>query len=880
MAKRLLQRSEFLKHNKYNSKINEAIVQNEINWGDSLIGRLINSIARKSVIAYRSNKIDKLLSSLKKNFDNLIELSETNISTGDLNSVEIWTLFSELKRLVDEGGDLQEIKNAAKNLRDAVDKSNIEGKDEIVAVIEKFIEFLEQFDSMEDGGDEEGTDEETTTIDPDSKTGIKVYPLLIKNLKSLSLVLSQYQKNKSQRGTEVSATEEFESIFYVTKANDTIELIQKKPDNKFKWDAEKIWNKNLKVLAEYDASIKKNPKLQGGNKFKLALKSGIKIFLGKGKKEKGVLKEVTESFIFEEAALKPGQLGVGGSEKRGEIKSSETHLSQAFSKLKKDLDVLVSAKEKGISIDPKFINDIVSKSIDSKTKETIFELYKEIQRYLIGDKKSTLQERDKLYTESLETITDKKKQVVVAEKIARFTKRALQFDGEGLYGGMGDIGKPLEDYVNSMKEILKIDLSDKPKEGEKVGESVIKNYNSFVTLIVEKSVSSDEIKEKFDELFTEEIQNKLCLTQEKIDELKKVGGNPGGTYVIRTTDPIISIIRLFQRAYRLHTPGMIPSGRSQGKVSVSVFNEYEYMGSGSPGSADSPGGGPYRNIKLFDKWQAGVDSILADTKYRPLFSDETIFEFESPTGEKGDQIKAGGKILLRFVNKLLDDNEMYRGGTDGGALFKVYEEYFGLKLEKNQAFPDSGAKKDGQTNGETAGGVSVTKCDWLNLSDVGMTEANLYKLFQKEDRSEYEKMCIKFSIKKDGKTKVYYGCIDGFFESRKVGIIIFSEGGYPFDLTKVDLSPKPTSAKKVFYGTIEGDFKSGTACNIKYVDLENATNVTSVKAEEFKESITELKVLADKTEKTLYSGLSTYLIGRFSSFNKNKEIAKNILKNR
>ena len=89
----------------------------------------------------------------------------------------------------------------------------------------------------------------------------------------------------------------------------------------------------------------------------------------------------------------------------------------------------------------------------------------------------------------------------------------------------------------------------------------------------------------------------MCPDKDKIEEYKKIGTLPGGTYVIRDTDPIISIIRLFQRAYRLHTPGQIPSGRKGGKVSVSVFNEYEYMGSGGgSGSADSPGGGPYRNI--------------------------------------------------------------------------------------------------------------------------------------------------------------------------------------------------------------------------------------------------------------------------------------------
>jgi len=878
MAKRLLQRSQFLRQNNYNTyRLDEAAIENQINWGDSLIGRLINSISRKAVIAYRSNSIDKLVNSLRKNFDTMMELGQIDIESSDLKMVEIWTLFSELKKLVDEGADLVQIKSAAQNLRDSVASSDLDDKDSLVEIIEKFIEFLEQFDSIEDSGNEEGDEEEEDPsrpelVDPSSQSGLKIYPLLIKNLKSLSLILSQYQVKKGQRGVDQDI-KSVEKFYYTTKGGETVESIVKVAENKFKWDADKIWKNNSQILSPYDAKFNKDPKQFGGDKFKMQLGKGLKFYLGKGSDENGLMKEVTESFIFENSS-KPGQLGTGGSQDRGKIKSGEDHLSQAFSKLKKDLDVLVDVKTKGVGIDAKFINEIVSKSIDSKNKDIIFELYYEIQRYLVGDKKSTMPVRDKLY-ESIDVISDKNKKVIVAEKIARFATRALQFDGEGLYGGLGDIGKPLEDFVNSIKEIVKIDL--KSKKEDKKDESIFTSYSNFVTMILEKSVDIDEVKVKFDELFTEDIQNKLCPDNDKIEELKKTGKRPGGTYVITTTDPIISIIRLFQRAYRLHTPGMIPSGRSKGKVSISVFSEYEYMGSGSPGDADSPGAGPYRNIKLFDKWQAGVDSILADTKYRPLFSENTVFQFEGTEGT-GDKIKKGGKMLLRFINKLLDDNEMYRGGAEGGALFKVYEEYFGLKLDQKNTFPDTGSENDGKKNSEVSGEVSETECTWQKFDDLNIKEKDLFKLFQKENRDDYRDIILKFTIKQDGKDKIYYGFIEGFYETKKMARIIFSEGGLPFDLTKVKMSPKPTNASNVFYGVIEATFQSGSKSKIRYVDIKESSNLTSVTPKLFEEQILSLEILGDKSEKTPFTGLSSRLTGKFGTYNKNKEIAEKILK--
>jgi hypothetical protein len=92
--------------------------------------------------------------------------------------------------------------------------------------------------------------------------------------------------------------------------------------------------------------------------------------------------------------------------------------------------------------------------MDSNTKEPVKELYKEVYDYLYGAKSKTLGEFSPLYKESVEVISNKSKRQVVAEKIARFTKRSLQFEGEGFYSGMGEFGEDLQDFNKSLKQII------------------------------------------------------------------------------------------------------------------------------------------------------------------------------------------------------------------------------------------------------------------------------------------------------------------------------------------------------------------------------------------------------------------------------------------
>lgn len=874
---KILRRDQFLKKN----KINEAMT-NDIPWGDSLVGRLINSFARKAKIAYNSKRISSVISNLRSQFDDLIASGKTEIDKSKLVKLQLWTFFSTLKKQVDDEEKVSTIINTAKKLRDEISKiSDLDDKDKILKIIDSFIEFLEGLGDTEEDEDTEDSEEEVKE-GGDEKDNVKLYPLMIKNLKSLGSLLSQYKTGRQVSVNKVAPTQK---IIYITKVGDTVAKIVTLPENKLKWDSGKIWDKNTQVLKKQQDAFTKDPKIAPkGNKDNMTLEAGLKINLGSYKSENGKLVEINESFFLSEATL-----GVGGGEDRGNIKSTgakgesgETQLAQAFSKLKKDIDVLISSKEKGIAIDSVFIENISKSAGDPKNKETIKKLFREIKRYLYGDKKSTLQNRESLYKESIEILSDDKKIVVVAEKIARFCKRSFQFEGENLYGGMGDLGRPLEEFNQTMKEIMDSISDPIKKEEEKKlvpdNNSLIFKYGAFVDSLLEKNSNSEEIQKKFEEFFTTDIQDKITFTEVEIEELKKTKERTGGKYLIQdASDPVMSIIRLFSRAYRLHTPGAIPSGRSEGKVSVSVFNEYEYMGSGSPGSPTSPGGGPYRNIGIFDKWKAGVDSILADTKYRPLFSDNTTLSFNSTESGKGDTVSKPGKMLLRFLNKLNDDNSMYSNSSqEKGSMFKFYEEYFGLAPK---GLETGVVKSELDENDPAASAITTVKTKWVSLKDSGLKSEDLFEII-KRDKEDSKKLAFKLKVKNEQENKdiEYYCCINEILTtSSTMGEMFFSKIGYAFDTTKVDLPKEGTPSSTVNYGLIVGKLQKGTKCNIKYISLENAGNTGNTPLV-MDHMVLDIQVLVLEEEGTPYKEFSMKLRGSFDGLNKNVANARGIVK--
>ena len=141
-------------------------------------------------------------------------------------------------------------------------------------------------------------------------------------------------------------------------------------------------------------------------------------------------------------------------EKTVGVTSEESHMTQSVQKIRKSIKNLKDEKDKGVGITIQFLDAILQQESQPETEKAIKSLFTSIYSYLYGKNKATLPLPEKLYKESVEVLQNRSKGQVVAEKISRFALRAMQFEGENLYGGLGEFGTDLKDYNKSLKEIM------------------------------------------------------------------------------------------------------------------------------------------------------------------------------------------------------------------------------------------------------------------------------------------------------------------------------------------------------------------------------------------------------------------------------------------
>ena len=726
---------------------------NNVKWGDSLLGRFINFVIRKIGVGVDMGRISLVSKQMKSQFERLV--SESAIRTlskedqEDISKVQISSILGVLKKSVDDGEKVGKIKDITQSTIDnlellEVSEKSEESKKVIIAALEEFLKFLEKYKDSDGKGGPLSEDADKTTDDaeesekgkPGDKISIKTgYPTMVKNLKALSLVLANYKKFKPK--AIISAPEDY---FYITKGGETIETIQKDVKiNKNKLAIEQIWSANAKTLEPY--TIKADKSKMDKNKLQLGKDIKIKLAL------------VKESFIFEEGPIQTTMvgdksgIGTGGGKDRNVGTGKEDHLTQAYTKLKKSCEILEDPKDKGIGVTFDFLKAISDKSVDQESKLVIKSLYKEILRYLIGDKKATLNApADSLFVESIDTIKDKNKKIIVAEKIARFTMRAIQFGGQNLYAGLGDLGKPLQQFVDSMKELKKIN-PEELKEVVKKQESKLLKYDSYLTLIREaegdaqvkgdeaqaqgenKEDKSTEISKEIKEYFDENLDfDAFLLSEEEVKEVEEkvedASKKQGKSIVINGMNPIVEIVRLFNRAYKLHTTDAIPGARTDGAVDRLTYNEYTKFGSSS-GNPSATEHGPYRHKKTFNIWEDAVFDILADTRFSPVFAKETVLD------DGGGNVREGAGVALRqFMLDLLDGDELYKSsdrGDGGGAQKRAIEKYFGEPAERffetnsdvQLSIVDKKTNKpDMETNNTTADAITVSNLQFAKSSSL------------------------------------------------------------------------------------------------------------------------------------------------------------------
>jgi hypothetical protein len=175
---------------------------------------------------------------------------------------------------------------------------------------------------------------------------------------------------------------------------------------------------------------------------------------------------------------------------------------------------------------------------------------------------------------------------------------------------------------------------------------------------------------------------KILLTEKEFEELTKelieLEETPGegGGIIINGMDPVIGILKCFNRAYKLYTVPVIPGGRSKGAVDRVTASEYTSFGSGSSGGELSAYAGPFRHNKTYNMWENAVTDILGDREFQPIFDKDTKLRV-------GNKMKEGaGTILRRFMTDIMDGETLYKSKEDfgkgsGGAQKVLLEKYFG-----------------------------------------------------------------------------------------------------------------------------------------------------------------------------------------------------------
>ena len=291
----------------------------------------------------------------------------------------------------------------------------------------------------------------------DKYSDTSIYPIMIKNLKALQSMIITYRgaSLEGQGGSEEEkeygkrSKEELDKklkpgkfYYYTNQKGQTrkVKLISLTHDTNPGKDKEWITaddKKERELEPKYASVI--YPDRDGKYTFK-SPEIAVAIDKLKAFKEGVTISRFEDMLLEKEFSKGPRNAMVG---------KEDSYATQALTNVRRSIKSFLEDKMK-VDKDST-IKDILDSKMDSDTKEGVKTLYSNVYEYLFGKYSKTLSDPGSLYKENV--ATDKKQNLVFAEKMARLYKRTSQFEGENLYAPMGEFGEDLKEYNETMKEI-------------------------------------------------------------------------------------------------------------------------------------------------------------------------------------------------------------------------------------------------------------------------------------------------------------------------------------------------------------------------------------------------------------------------------------------
>jgi hypothetical protein len=878
---------------------------NDIGWNDSLLGRLINHIIRKVKIAYGKMRLKGLIRQLKATFQDIIDrgkiAAQDDENKSQVARVILYSFFWELVQAVDNGAKVRVLEKLTQSSLDTLEGiEDFDEKGSLKAELEAFLKFLEQFDD-EDGEGEEDENEDGEEVEEseesesgqDSDVMKKSYSMMVMNLKAIVTIINKVTTMKT-----IDKPKEKQDVKkHKTLPNETVNLIAK--SNNVATDV--IWTKNANTkidskgttLTQWADVAKKNAANKGKDKNDIILPQNVLLLLEKGQfVGNGQVKDPKQLQQQQKVkdATKSGAISGGQTTK--EIFFEDRHTREAFAVLKKAVDTL--GNKDFYSVTAKFLQDLTDNTQGGNLNPTklknIKALYNEINIYLRDNKNQLDSLRGvALYKEgSLEELSDKGKLKSIAKKIAIFSVTIMKFKGENLALSK-DLTAGVKSFIDSFTLIQKVPIfkpegiKKSDKEDKKVNDSYLRKYDSFIKLIKEADGDDNEdetptqdgkarvlptgsVSEKIKDFFDQNCKGVRAFTIDKTEALK-ISKNLENTkvdkFIIDGFDPIIEILRLFNRAYKIYTTRII-SKRSEkvtgGTSGPSAGTAMEYTPLGSGGDA------PYRHNKTFDIWEDAVFDIMGNREYQVIFDKDTVLRV-------GNELRDGKGVALRtFIFDMLEGEKLYGkedgggGSTSKGTQAAFLEKYFGDAGEVQQKLEVVAVEDNTKENVEMQEEINNGRTE-LKLSRMTNVDARPGTIFTISLTPSSNESLIKEAS--SDATQLTFLITEN--NNGNLGLIYFESFG-AFDGLFKNIGN---------YSTLKGDFNDLKSKPVAGNGNRWKKNYTKIKSADFRQRLSKgskvkINHVADQNYTTLIDGSNFVIDDIFWLTKKNKE-GKNII---
>jgi hypothetical protein len=332
--------------------------------------------------------------------------------------------------------------------------------------------------------------------------------------------------------------------------------------------------------------------------------------------------------------------------------------------------------------------------------------------------------------------------------------------------------------------------------------------NELETTKGEQIKNNSTVIQSWFEVFKENEENEWRISSNEVNKVRDMVESANFEINLvddDSKDRIIKITNLFGRAYRLYTSSVIPSGRPGGRVSNKTFREYIHLGTGSPGTPENPGSGPWANKKIYDGFSSKISSYIEDNMYKKIFNYGKI--------KRTDGKALKGNVLLEFIRDMIDETALKSFDKRRS---EFLNKYFGLEgytyKEPDGVYGVNSTKSEHSESDETLQWQSINNITTNNSGSIQNGTFIAFNVkFKLENKTEDHKVIIGQVLQiKGGKILLRWVYDNEAILHAYAGAKLTH--GYSYTTTDLKKTPKAELAPKesMYIGLIDLNIKNVT----------------------------------------------------------------------